>query len=142
MKKFWEKFGYKFLSKIEKGTLEVIFTNGKKEIFGDNTNPKATLHIFNNNFFKRVLLYGDIGFAESYMDEEFETNNLTNLISLALLNSNALGTLSSDERNNKLINLFPQFNRFKHILRKNSKTNSKKISHNIMIYQMIFSNFF
>ncbi len=99
MKKFWEKFGYGFLSKIEKGTLEVVFSNGKKEIFGDSFNPKATLYIKNNNFFKKVMLYGDIGFAESYMDEDFETNNLTNLISIALLNSNKLGSLSSDEKN-------------------------------------------
>ncbi|RXJ86082.1 cyclopropane-fatty-acyl-phospholipid synthase family protein [Arcobacter sp. CECT 8985] len=139
MKKFWEKFGYGFLSKIEKGTLEVTFSNGQKELFGDNTNPKATLNIKSNNFFKRVLLYGDIGFAESYMDEDFETNNLTNLISIALLNSSKLGTLSSDERNNKLINLFPQFNKIKHLLRKNSKTNSRK---NISEHYDLSNDFF
>lgn len=139
MKKFWEKFGYGFLSKIEKGTLEVVFSNGKKEIFGDSFNPKATLYIKNNNFFKKVMLYGDIGFAESYMDEDFETNNLTNLISIALLNSNKLGSLSSDEKNNKLINLLPQFNRIKHILRKNSKNNSRK---NISEHYDLSNDFF
>ncbi len=126
MQKLWNKFGDNFFSKIKIGTLEVIYKDGTIKLYGEKKiEEKITLEIYNNRFFTRVMLYGDIGFSESYIDEDFETSNLTKLIELALLNSKYLGTTSENEKN-KLINLMPIFNKIKHSLRKNSKTNSRK----------------
>ena len=126
MQKLWNKFGDNFFSKIKIGTLEVIYKNGTIKLYGEKKiEEKITLEIHNNRFFTRVMLYGDIGFSESYIDEDFETSNLTKLIELALLNAKYLGTTSENEKN-KLINLMPIFNKIKHNLRKNSKTNSRK----------------
>ena len=126
MQKLWNKFGDNFFSKIKIGTLEVIYKNGTIKLYGEKKiEEKITLEIYNNRFFTRVMLYGDIGFSESYIDEDFETSNLTKLIELALLNTKYLGTTSENEKN-KLINLMPVFNKIKHSLRKNSKTNSRK----------------
>ncbi len=126
MQKLWNKFGDNFFSKIKIGTLEVIYKNGTIKLYGEKKiEKKITLEIYNNRFFTRVMLYGDIGFSESYIDEDFETSNLTKLIELALLNAKYLGTTSENEKN-KLINLMPIFNKIKHNLRKNSKTNSRK----------------
>ena len=126
MQKLWNKFGDNFFSKIKIGTLEVIYKNGTIKLYGEKKiEEKITLEIHNNRFFTRVMLYGDIGFSESYIDEDFETSNLTKLIELALLNAKYLGTTSENEKN-KLINLMPVFNKIKHSLRKNSKTNSRK----------------
>ena len=126
MQKLWNKFGDNFFSKIKIGTLEVIYKDGTIKLYGEKkVEEKITLEIYNNRFFTRVMLYGDIGFSESYIDEDFETSNLTKLIELALLNAKDLGTTSENEKN-KLINLMPVFNKIKHSLRKNSKTNSRK----------------
>jgi cyclopropane-fatty-acyl-phospholipid synthase len=126
MQKLWNKFGDNFFSKIKIGTLEVIYKDGNIKLYGEKkVEEKITLKIYNNRFFTRVMLYGDIGFCESFIDEDFETSNLTKLIELALLNAKYLGTTSENEKN-KLINLMPVFNKIKHSLRKNSKTNSKK----------------
>ena len=126
MQKLWNKFGDNFFSKIKIGTLEVIYKDGTIKLYGEKkVEEKITLEIYNNRFFTRVMLYGDIGFSESYIDEDFETSNLTKLIELALLNAKYLGTTSENEKN-KLINLMPVFNKIKHSLRKNSKTNSRK----------------
>ena len=126
MQKLWNKFGDNFFSKIKIGTLEVIYKDGTIKLYGEKKiEEKITLEIYNNRFFTRVMLYGDIGFSESYIDEDFETSNLTKLIELALLNAKDLGTTSENEKN-KLINLMPVFNKIKHSLRKNSKTNSRK----------------
>ena len=126
MQKLWNKFGDNFFSKIKKGTLQVIYKDGTIKLYGEKkVEEKITLRIKNNKFFTRVMLYGDIGFSESYIDEDFETSNLTKLIELALLNAKYLGTTSENEKN-KLINLMPVFNKIKHSLRKNSKTNSRK----------------
>ena len=126
MKKLWNKFADNFFSKIKIGTLEVIFKDKTTKLYGEkNLEDKITLEIYNNRFFIKTVLYGDIGFAESFIDRDFETSNLTKLIELALLNAKYLGTTSENEKN-KLINLMPFFNRFKHSLRRNSKTNARK----------------
>lgn len=126
MQKLWNKFGDNFFSKIKKGTLEVVYKDGNIKLYGEkNVAEKITLEIYNNRFFSRTLLYGDIGFCESFIDKDFETSNLTKLLELALLNAQYLGTTSENEKN-KLINLMPIFNKIKHSLRKNSKTNSRK----------------
>ncbi len=126
MQKLWNKFGDNFFSKIKLGTLEVIYKDGTIKLYGEkNVAEKITLEIYNNRFFSRTLLYGDIGFCESFIDKDFETSNLTKLLELALLNAQYLGTTSENEKN-KLINLMPIFNKIKHSLRKNSKTNSRK----------------
>lgn len=126
MQKLWNKFGDNFFSKIKIGTLQVVYKDGTIKLYGEKkVEEKITLEIKNNRFFSRVMLYGDIGFSESFIDEDFETSNLTKLIELALLNAKYLGTTSENEKN-KLINLMPIFNKIKHTLRKNSKTNSRK----------------
>ncbi|MDX4011990.1 cyclopropane-fatty-acyl-phospholipid synthase family protein [Aliarcobacter skirrowii] len=126
MKKLWNKFADNFFSKIKIGTLEVIFKDKKVKLYGEKKlEDKITLEINSNRFFTKTVLYGDIGFAESFIDRDFETSNLTKLIELALLNAKYLGTTSENEKR-KLINLMPFFNRFKHSLRRNSKTNARK----------------
>lgn len=126
MKKLWNKFADNFFSKIKIGTLEVIFKDKTTKLYGEKKlEDKITLEIYNNRFFIKTVLYGDIGFAESFIDRDFETSNLTKLIELALLNAKYLGTTSENEKN-KLINLMPFFNRLKHSLRRNSKTNARK----------------
>lgn len=126
MQKLWNKFGDNFFSKIKIGTLQVIYKDGTIKLYGEKkVEEKITLEIYNNRFFSRTILYGDIGFCESYIDRDFETSNLTKLIELALLNAKYLGTTSENEKN-RLINLMPVFNKIKHSLRKNSKTNSRK----------------
>ncbi|XPV70383.1 MAG: class I SAM-dependent methyltransferase [Halarcobacter sp.] len=126
METFWNKVGDKFLSKIKEGTLEVTFSNGKTRIYGNNKKPKAKLLLNNANIFKRLTLYGDIGFAESYMDKDFECDNLSSLIEIALINSDSLETKSEDEKRLSFYNLFPVLNKIKHYMRRNSKTRSQK----------------
>ncbi|WP_417325062.1 class I SAM-dependent methyltransferase [Halarcobacter sp.] len=139
METFWNKIGDKFLSKIKRGDLEVHFSNGEIKTYGDKTYPKAKLILNNANLFKRLTFYGDIGFAESYMDKDFDCEDLTSLIKIALLNSNELQTKSEDEKGFSLYNLFPFFNKIKHILRKNSKTRAQK---NIQEHYDLSNDFF
>ena len=126
MRGFWNLLGHKYLKGIQEGTLIVTYDNGTTKEYGNGQSPKAVLHLHNSAFFKRLSLYGDIGFAESYMDGDFEVSDLTALISLALINSKTLATKSEDKSSNRWVNLLPQFNKVKHWMRKNSKTQSQK----------------
>src|SRR5210317_1561926 len=126
MKVLWNKLGDKYLSGIKQGTLEVTYGDGVQKIYGNGQSPKADLHIHNSQLFKRMSLYGDIGFAESYMDGDFETSDLTALIQIGLINSKTLATKSEHKSYNRLFNIMPQLNKIKHWMRKNSKTQSQK----------------
>ncbi len=127
MKIVLHNFANKILSKIEKGRIKVKFPNGEIKYFGQSlTNQQVYLELNNYKLFYKILLHGDIGFAESYMQKDFEVDNLTGLIEIALVNSANLGIKSEDEKSNLLVNFLPYFNRINHYLRKNSKKNSKK----------------
>lgn len=139
MKSFWNKLGDKYLSKITKGDLEVTFCDGKVKKYGNNQGPKSKLILNNADLFRRLTFYGDIGFAESYMDKDFECDDLTAFIKIALLNSDSLQTKSEDEKSFSLYNLFPVVNKIKHTLRKNSKTRSQK---NIQEHYDLSNKFF
>ncbi len=139
MNSFWNKMGDKYLSKIKKGSLEVKFSNNVVKKYGDGSEPKAAITLHNGNLFKRLTLFGDIGFAESYMDKDFDCDNLTNVIKIALVNSKELNTKSEDEKKFSLYNLFPVVNKIKHYMRKNSKTKSRK---NISQHYDLSNDFF
>lgn len=126
MKPLWNALGKRFLTRIKKGSLSVTFPNGEVKHYGEENATSIHLHVKHPNFFKRLFLYGDIGFAESYMDEEFECDDLQGLIALAIANASSLGTLSEHEKKVPWYNLLPHFNRVRHTLRHNSKTRAAK----------------
>ena len=51
MQKLWNKFGDNFFSKIKIGTLEVIYKDKNKKLYGEGKlQEKITLEIKNNRF--------------------------------------------------------------------------------------------
>ena len=82
-----DKLVFKFLNKINYGYLELTTFDGKVLRFGNsNENLKANIIIKSPNFNYNLIIGGSVGFAESYMRGEFETNNLSNLIELTARN--------------------------------------------------------
>ena len=82
-----DKLVYKFLSKINYGYLELTTFDGEALKFGNpNDKLQANILIKKPNFNYNLIRGGSIGFAESYMRGEFETNNLSNLIELTARN--------------------------------------------------------
>jgi cyclopropane-fatty-acyl-phospholipid synthase len=73
------------LAQIRGGAVEATLPTGEKLRFGDGESPIA-LRIRDWNFGRRVVFNGDIGFAESWIAGEWETDDLSGL--LVLLASN------------------------------------------------------
>ena len=116
-----EVLSQKFLSKIKYGELSVKFPSGNTKIFnGINSNHKAKLVINNYKFITKILKRKSVGFAESYMDGDFSSPNLTNLLLLAFKNENHF---LENLKSNIFFNLY---SKFKHFLNENSKSQSKK----------------
>lgn len=139
MKHFWSKLGHRYLGKAQEGHLEVIYPDGTSHTYGNPKDTKITLHLLKNTFFKRLFLYGDIGFAESYMDGDFECDDIKGLLHFALINASHLGTLGEHEKKVWGYNLMPHINRLKHLLRANSHTTSRK---NIAQHYDLSNDFF
>ena len=85
----FEIVSQKFFSKIKYGELSVTFPSGYMQSFaGINSAHKADLTINNYKFISKILKRKSVGFAESYMDGDFSSSNLTNLLLLAFRNEN------------------------------------------------------
>ena len=115
-----DKLVFSILKKIDYGYLEITTFDGKILSFGNlNENLKVKLKIQNPNFTYNLIRTGSVGLAESYMRNEFETDNLSNLIEITA-------------RNIKIIHKFagaldiPILNYVKNKIIKNTKERSKK----------------
>src|SRR5581483_10508631 len=75
------------LSKMDLGTMHITMPNGENLVLGNGEgNVVAYASIHSNEFFKRVILYGDVGFGEAYVDGLWDTDNITDVIKWFLLN--------------------------------------------------------
>lgn len=95
----------KFLKQLENikyGSVCIITPDGKKHSFsGENKFLHANFVINDYRAISNLLAKGDVGFAESYRDGLFDSDNLANLLTVALKNAEFLdnylygGTLSN-----------------------------------------------
>jgi len=77
------------LKKISNGYLNLTDSKGKNHYFGDSKNfLRANIKINDPSFCYKILRKGSAGLGESYMNGEFETENLTSLIELSARNIN------------------------------------------------------
>ena len=120
LNKFSDKIVFSILSKINVGYLEITNYQGKVFRFGNPQDDlKAQLKIKNPNFSFNLIKSGSIGFAESYMRGEFETDNLSNLIEITARNIKIIYKFSG------LLD-FPIVNFLKNMFIKNTKNRSKE----------------
>ncbi len=117
--KISDKIVFSTLENIKFGYLEIVNHNGEIFKFGNpNDQLKANLIIKNPNFTFNLIKGGSVGFAESYMKNEFETKNLSNLIEVTARNIKQIHKFSG------LLDL-PFVNFLKNIFIKNTKNRSK-----------------
>ncbi|TGK86545.1 class I SAM-dependent methyltransferase [Leptospira montravelensis] len=128
----YKKFFFKAMSSMKRGSLRMILPNGEQVIIGNQNSsfdPKfhsALIHVKNPAFFKKSVIYGDIGFSESYLTGDWETDSIENVISWFILNVDDSPSLSGAKKKLFHLDLFNLGNKFLHFLRKNTLTGSKK----------------
>ena len=123
------------LSKIENGRLILSLPGGDTREFGDAAKgPDVRLEVLRPRFFTRVCLGGDIGFGEAYMHGDFETDDLTGLLRLFILNPGL--TRDDAVSTSGFVRIF---NRMLHWMRRNSVRNSRG---NIMAHYDLGNGFY
>ena len=118
---FLEALLDKWLSRIETGELKVFFPSSFQKVYsGTKGGPVADIQINSWKLIPRLLLSGDMGLAESYLNGEWDTSNLTQLMLLGDINEKALGDTVTPLKAVRLIE------RLRHKRRNNSKQGSKR----------------
>jgi cyclopropane-fatty-acyl-phospholipid synthase len=89
------RFVLKALDRLSVGHLSVRLPDSSIRVFGQvGSNPQAEIEIKEWRFFRKVLLDGDMGFAEAYMDGDCESPDLAALIALLAANEKALAGMA------------------------------------------------
>jgi len=130
----------KLMSKMDKGRLYLVLPCGEQLVMGTGEgNVTASILIKDEAFYKKIILFGDIGFGEAYVDGLWETDNITNVIKWVLLNvENAPGVSGSNSQTFAL-NLLKWYNKLTHFKRENTIDGSRK---NISAHYDLNNDFF
>ncbi|MBD1156172.1 class I SAM-dependent methyltransferase [Pelagibacterales bacterium SAG-MED16] len=120
LNKLSDKIVFNSLKFIKHGNLKITNHDGKEYIFGNgNEKLNADLKINKPGLTFKIIKNGSVGLAEAYMDNYFETNNLTNLIELAAKNIKIVHKFSGSFD-------LTIFNKIKGLFIKNNKSRSKE----------------
>ena len=114
---------FALLRRLEVGSLTVQLPDGSVQRFGEQAQPHGTLCLHNWKPFAAALKSGDIGFAESYIAGDWTSSNLTELLRLLIRNREVIDRA-----------IFGSWwgvalYRIKHLLKRNTRGNSKKNIH-------------
>lgn len=125
---------------MNQGLLHLTLQDGEQLTIGNGESDiRANIRINDASFYSRILLYGDVGFGEAYVDGLWDTDNITNVIKWALYNVENTPGLSGSKTSQFAFNLFSWFNRLYHNRRANTIKGSRK---NISAHYDLDNDFF
>ncbi|WP_036229413.1 SAM-dependent methyltransferase [Marinobacterium jannaschii] len=108
------------LPRLTEGSLRLSFPNGQQLQVGDLSQPHAEVRLHSYRALRRFLFGGLVGWAESYMADEWDSPDITVLVQWALENERALSGLGRASALGRLRD------RLVHRLRANSRRGSKR----------------
>jgi cyclopropane-fatty-acyl-phospholipid synthase len=117
-----ERLANNILSRLNVGTLNVTYPDGTTRSFGKG-GIKADITLNDLRVMNAVMRYGDIGFAEAYINGDWTSSNLTALLDLLVQNRSHIETAIYGSWLGRVIY------RMRHLMNRNSKEGSKKNIH-------------
>lgn len=111
------------LTRLQHGSLRLELPNGERLMFGSGNGPSATLHIHHWSVFSSALKSGDIGFAQSYIAQQWSTPDLPDLLKILVANRSTLDGLVYGTTWGRLAY------RLRHLLNRNTRANSRRNIH-------------
>jgi len=113
----------KLLQQLRHGSLTLQLPDGSMQRFGGEALPHASIQLHNWNVCGAAIKSGDIGFAESFIAGDWSTPNLTELLRVLVKNRAEVEGVIYGTWAGRLLY------RIKHLLNRNTKTNSQKNIH-------------
>ncbi len=123
-KSIWVHYCFSALSRIKYGSIVIEGPLGKEYRFeGDSFGSHAYLKINDWKFCELLILKGDIGMGESYINGDWDSLEIEKLISFGIENERELAKIS----NGIVFSIL--FYRVKHFFNKNTKAGSERNIH-------------
>ena len=115
------------MERMTRGWMEIELPDGRRRTLGNPAESlRAAVRIRHPGFFKRCMLFGDVGFGESYVEGEWDTPDIERVIAWFLLNTDNSPAQPGSGARAALINLLRGWNRLQHHARPNSVTTSRR----------------
>ncbi len=136
---------------MQRGLLQLEMPEGARHEIGSTASAAgcptpsgipatAHLRVRRESFFKKCFWSGDIGFAEAFIDGDWETPDLTAVIAHFIRNLDTAPTLSGSQRTQTaVLNLLRFVNRAGHLLRPNTRHTARR---NIREHYDLSNDFF
>lgn len=133
--RFYRRAVTNALAPMQQGRLHLELPDGSPREFGAkaiDANPgparsSAVMRVRRDAFFKKCFWSGDIGFAESFIDGDWDSPDLTATIAFFIQNLDQAPTLSGSRRRlPAAVNLLRFANRLGHVLRPNTRTIARR----------------
>jgi cyclopropane-fatty-acyl-phospholipid synthase len=135
----YETVFLRLFEKMPYGRLVVELPDGKHHRFGNGEGVHALIRVSDTDFFMKCSLYGDVGFAESYIDGDWSTDSIANIVTWFILNINHNPVLSGKGLPKYFSNFLTVFNKLYHKTRRNTIEGSRK---NISEHYDLGNNFY
>lgn len=114
-------------AKMNAGNLRMELPDGTVAQFGTpGAEVNATIRVLDPAFFQRCVLFGDVGFGESFVDGEWETDSIERVISWAIQNVENSPSMSGSKVRSVALNLLRISNRVQHVLRPNDERTARR----------------
>lgn len=124
---FYERAVLQAFGNMTAGCLRVELPRGEVRVIGTlGEEPSASIRVLNPAFFKRCVLFGDVGFGESYVHGEWETDSVERVIAWAIANVEQSPSMSGSKTRTFAVNVLRMFNRIQHRLRPNDLRTAKR----------------
>jgi cyclopropane-fatty-acyl-phospholipid synthase len=119
------------LGRFDRSPIRVQLPDGSCRLVGSpgGEKPAAVLNIRHPRFFRRILLSGEIGFGEGYMEGDWSTPDLPLLISALIENLEHIPGMSGSSSKALAFHALRAFNRLAHWHRRNTRRNSRRNIH-------------
>ena len=115
------------LSAMTAGCLRLDLPGGGTRIIGTpGAETSAHIRVHDPDFFRKCVLFGDVGFGESYVAGDWDTDSIEGVIEWAILNVEHAPAMSGSKSRRFALNVLQWYNRALHLLRPNSLATSKR----------------
>jgi cyclopropane-fatty-acyl-phospholipid synthase len=135
----------KHFSKMKRGLLIIDdVQSGRVYRFGQGSEVQARITVKDPAFFRKLVLATDIGLGESYVEGDWDTDDIGKVIRWFIVNLKDMPSMSGGRANirNILVNAMAAVNRLHHSLNLNSVEGSRKnISNHYDLGNEFFSSF-
>ncbi len=128
--KFYRQLVLDAFSRGKYGELRMMMPGGASRLFGGlGKELEAKITVKDENFYRRCVFYGALGLAESYLNKEWETDNLTHALAWCFLNRDVFATVPSQKYQGRKVDFLRCLTQWKYHCRVNNKKKSREQLH-------------